>query len=85
MSNMNLKVVALFVATMAIGIGRCFVPTRTGLSPALSYEAFAHLWVGFLAGIAAGCWKTDKEVSRFALVFAGLVSGFELAMFLFAR
>lgn len=42
--------VAVFLGSVVIAIGRFLVPGH-GLSWSGTYEAFAHLWVGFLFGV----------------------------------
>lgn len=44
--------VVVFLGSVAVAVGRFLVPGH-GLSWPGSYEAFAHLWVGFLFGVLA--------------------------------
>jgi hypothetical protein len=67
-------------------IGHFFIETRTKLSYAKSYEAFAHIFVGVLIG---GCltihFEWPPEIASFLLVILIVLSIFELGMFLFWR
>ena len=38
----------LFLISLGFFLGRFLVPTRTGVTPAMSYEALAHIYVGGL-------------------------------------
>jgi hypothetical protein len=63
--------------SLLAGLGR-FAVRGHDLSPAGSYEAFAHIWVGFLMGLGL----LPSGVRREAWVALGVISALELVMFL---
>jgi hypothetical protein len=75
----------LWLLTASFGLARLFVPTRTSLSPALSYEALAHVFVGGLLGAAFTCCYYQKQSGKQLLLMAVLISAIELAMFLYHK
>lgn len=72
-------VAAVVIVSIAFAVGRFFIPTH-GLSPAGSYEAFAHLFVGGMIG----AWLMDRK-QRLLLWLAIAISVVELAAFLLLR
>ena len=76
----------LWILTAVFGLARFLVPTRTELSPALTYEALAHVFVGGLLGAAVTCQRHDDNRSARRLwLMAAAISGVELAMFLYHK
>lgn len=77
---MLLEIVCIVAVSIAIGIGRLFVPGHD-LSVAGSYEAFAHIWVGalLLASFTRCIEPTERWVARASLATITVV---EIVMFL---
>jgi len=67
----------MVITAIAVGLGRFTVPGH-GLSWPGTYEAFAHIWLGWMIGVAM--FKKDYRVLAIALLV--LLSLFELWMFL---
>ena len=75
----GLKFWSIVLSAAAVVAGRHAVPGH-GLSPAGSYEAFAHLWAGFLFAVVLLGRHTGLRWTAGAMLAAA--SGYELMMFL---
>lgn len=76
----------IFLASLVI-LGRLFITPRLDL-PTFegSYEAFAHLFVGYLFGVAFFYYKFDKKLKNNPPLWIGVIlSVFELLMFLYQK
>ena len=73
------NVLILIATTAAVCAGRMLVPGH-GLTWAGSYEAAAHIWVGWVAAVVYFRWKTGEGRIAFLLLIAA--SLLELFMFL---
>jgi len=71
--------VFLIISTVLVIIGRALVPGH-GLTLAGSYEAFAHIWVGFLLALAVS--GPEMFLSIWCLCIA---TGFEVVAFMMRR
>lgn len=78
----NLALIAVTLIAVLIGVSRPFIPTHA-LSPAGSYEAFSHLFVGGLygAGILAAVTAKTKQLPQFLIGLAVALSLAELVVF----
>jgi drug/metabolite transporter (DMT)-like permease len=75
----SLFVLAIVVSSILVGAGRFCVPGHD-LSPAGTYEAFAHIWVGSMLTASFLCW--DRCAGKMAAVFLVLLTVLETVMFL---
>lgn len=71
--------VALMFLSMLVAVGRLKVPGH-GLSLAGTYEAFAHIFVGFLIAVAILRWREAE--GKPALVMLALLTALEVAAFM---
>lgn len=69
---MDSKIIAIIIVSAAFALGRLGFP-GLGHSPIVVYMAFAHIWVGFLIGIAF-----IERYRRTAIVSVVLISLLEL-------
>ena len=67
----------MIISGLAVGLGRFTVPGH-GLSWPGTYEAFSHIWLGWIIGVA----MFERDYRWLAIVLATLLSLFELWMFL---
>jgi hypothetical protein len=67
----------IIASAMIVGLGRITVPGH-GLSWPGTYEAFAHIWIGWMIGVAT----FEKEHRSLAVIMLIVLSLFELWMFL---
>ena len=67
----------IILSALIVGLGRFTVPGH-GLSWPGTYEAFSHIWIGWMIGAAA----FKKEHRALAIVLLVVLSLFELWMFL---
>ncbi len=75
---MNQTIVAIVIISIFVFFGR-FTVTGHGLSWPGTYEAFAHICMGYLIGVAILRYGDERHV---AVLAVGLLSTFELLMFL---
>ena len=66
----------MLMSALAVGLGRFTVPGH-GLSWPGTYEAFAHIWLGWMIGMA----MIRREHHMLAIVLIVVLSLFELWMF----
>lgn len=77
----------LIFLTVLVILGRLLIEPRLDL-PTFegSYEAFAHLFVGYLFGVAFFYYKFDRRLkNNFQLWIGVILSVFELIMFLYQK
>jgi hypothetical protein len=62
----------IFISTILVIVGRATVPGH-GLTWAGTYEAFAHIWVGFVFALCLWAPHPNNLYAQSALVVATLV------------
>lgn len=67
----------LVLLSVLVGLGRFTVPGHS-LSYAGSYEAFAHIWIGFLFGVMV----LSREYRKIAILLFIVLAVLETVMFL---
>lgn len=70
----------LLIVSVIVALGRFTVPGH-GLSYPLTYEAFAHIFVGALIAIAV----LRKDIRRQVILLLVAISTLELVMFLIGQ
>lgn len=68
----------LIIASLLVAIGRFTIPGHPLTGWPGTYEAFAHIWMGFL--IAVACIDTTSRKN--ALILLGALSALEVVKFL---
>lgn len=72
----------LFVfLTWAVVAGRFFIPTRLNFSYSGTYEALAHIWIGFMIGTAYCLPEHRRAIAALVVV----ISLLELVLVLIAK
>jgi hypothetical protein len=82
MNNIPAKTIYWIIGLSAvIGILRFFVPgVHHVVSWEDSYEAVAHLWVGYLLALIVINWK-DRAIRNVGLWSLGIINAIELTLF----
>jgi hypothetical protein len=69
----------IILLSLLVAIGRFFIPGHNLTWPG-TYEAFAHIWVGFLIAVIVFFWNSRQALAAgLCLIF---ISVLEIIMFL---